>query len=63
MNHENSQSRAMENPNETYETNLQHKFSVNMWCMITGDKLIGPFMSEYHLTVEEYLNFRKDHLP
>jgi hypothetical protein len=31
--------------------------------MVTGDKLIEPFMSEYNLTVEEYLNFLKDHLP
>jgi hypothetical protein len=63
MNHESSQSQAMENPNKTLGTNFQHKFSVNMWCVFTDDKLIGTFMSEYHLTVKEYLSVLKDHLP
>jgi len=31
-----------DNPHGTVESNSQHRFSVNVWCGVIGDQLIGP---------------------
>ena len=35
-----------ENPHETRVTNFQRRFSVNVWCDLLGNRLIGPFVFE-----------------
>ena len=32
------------NPHETSVTNFQKRFSVNVWCGVLGNRLIGPFV-------------------
>jgi hypothetical protein len=41
-NSRNVQTRTHENPRETRVTNFQRRFSVNVWCGVLGEKLIGP---------------------
>ena len=39
-----------DNPHGTVENNYQHRFSLNVWCDVTGDQLIGPYIFPQHLT-------------
>ena len=39
-----------DNPHETSVTNFQRRFSVNVWCSVLGNKLIGPFVFDNNLT-------------
>ena len=32
--------------NNPHETNFQMRFSVNVWCGVLGNRLIGPFVSQ-----------------
>ena len=43
---------ADENPHATVESNFQQRFSVNVWCAVLDDQLIGPFILEGRLTGE-----------
>jgi len=52
-----------ENPYNTVESNFQLCFSVNVWCAVLDDQLIGPFILEGHLTGEAYLQFLQEELP
>lgn len=52
-----------ENPHATYETHFQTRFSVNVWCGIIGNHLVGPFVLEHRLTGQLYLNFLQETLP
>jgi len=54
---------ADENPHATVESNFQLRFSVNVWCAVLDDQLIGPFILEGHLTEEAYLRFLQEELP
>jgi len=58
----NSRVWADENPHATVESNFQ-RFSVNEWCAVPDDQLIGPFILEGHLTRESYLRFLQEELP
>jgi len=40
---------ADENPHATVESNFQLRFSVNVWCAVLDDQLIGPFILEGRL--------------
>ena len=51
---------ADENPHVTVENNFQLRFSVNVWCAVLDDQLIGPFILEGHLTGEAYLRFLQE---
>ena len=51
-----------ENPHATVESNFQ-RFSVNVWCAVLDDQLIGPFILEGCLTGEAYLRFLQEELP
>jgi hypothetical protein len=62
-NNRNSHSWALENPFETTETHFQHRFSVNIWCGVLNNLLIGPFAFQERLTSEHYLNFLQNELP
>jgi len=52
---------ADENPHATVESNFQLRFSVNVWCAVLDDQLIGPFFLEG--TREAYLRFLQEELP
>jgi len=53
---------ADENPHATAESNFQLRFSVNVWCAVLDDQLIGPFILEGRLTGEVHLNFLQEEL-
>jgi len=38
-----------DNPHETRVTNFQRRFSVNVWCGVIGNRLIGPFVFDNNL--------------
>ena len=54
---------ADENPHATVESNFQLRFSVNVWCAVLDDQLIGPFILEGRFTGEVYLRFLQEELP
>ena len=39
------------------KSNIQHRFSINEWCGVTGDQLIGPYIFPECLTSENYPMF------
>lgn len=47
---------ALEKLTEASQTHFQHRFSLNMWCRITGDIHGGLFVFEHHLTAETYIS-------
>jgi len=51
------------NPHATAESNFQQRFSVNVWCAVLDDQLIGLFILEGRLTGEVYLRFLQEELP
>jgi len=52
-----------DNPHGTVESNYQHRFSVNVWCGVTGDQLIGPYILPQRLTGDNYANSLQKELP
>jgi len=52
-----------DNPHETSVTKFQRRFSVNVWCGLLGNKLIGPFVFDDHLTGNTYEVFLRNELP
>jgi len=54
---------ADENPHATVESNFQLRFSVNVWCAVLDDQLIGLLILEGRLTGEAYLRFLQEELP
>ena len=42
---------------------FQHSWSVNCWCGIVGDHVIGPYLCEVRLTGQVYANFLQNVLP
>jgi len=59
----NSHMWADENLHATVESNFQQRFSVNVWCAVLDDQLIGPSILEGRLTGEMYLRFLQEELP
>ena len=53
---------ADENPHATVESNFQLCFSVNVWCAVLDNHLIGPFILEGRLIGAAYLRFLQDEL-
>lgn len=51
------------NPFVTRQTNSQHRFSVNIWCGVLDNRLIGPHVLPHTLTGEYYLDFLQNMLP
>ena len=39
-----------ENPHGTVETNFQRRFSINVWCSMIDDMLIGPVILDDRMT-------------
>jgi len=52
-----------DNPHETSVTNFQKRFSVNVWCGVLGNRLIGPFVFDNNLTGNTYEAFLRNELP
>jgi len=59
----NSHNWAQDNPHGTIVTNFQTRFSVNVWCGIINDMLIGPVIIEHRMTGDSYLHFLQNYLP
>lgn len=54
---------SSDNPRWMRQVDHQHRWSINVWCGILGDKIIGPFIFNGHVNGIMYLNFLRDHLP
>jgi len=52
-----------DNPHETSVTNFQGRFTVNVWCGVLGNELIGPFVFHNNLTGNAYEVFPWNELP
>ena len=45
------------------EANFQRRFSINVWCGIIDDMLIGPVSLDDRMTGQNYLNVLQNELP
>ena len=54
---------SQDHPHATTVTTFQSRFSVNVWCGVIGDKLIGPFVLENNLSGDTYEVFLRTELP
>jgi len=63
FNQHNSHIWAKENPHAIRQRTSQHKFSINIWCGIVGDHLLGPYVLPARLNGTEFLNFIRQTLP
>lgn len=54
---------ADENPHAVVQSRHQHRFSLNVWLGVLGDRLIGPAFLPNRLNGELYLGFLNDTLP
>jgi len=52
-----------ENLHSRVETNFQCRFSINVWCGIIDDMLIGPVILDDRMTTQNYLDFLQNDLP
>ena len=52
-----------DNPHEVHRFRYQHRFSVNVWCGIVGDYLIGPYLLPSPLNGQRYATFLRYVLP
>ncbi|GBO09334.1 hypothetical protein AVEN_124315-1 [Araneus ventricosus] len=50
----------MENPKYTFEVRHQLRWSINVWCEIFNDRLIGPVFYEGTLTGQRHLELLQD---
>lgn len=53
---------ATENPNFIKEVRVQGRQTLNVWCGILGDRIVGPYIFERTLTGEIYVNFLETYL-
>jgi len=51
------------NPHAIVEINSQHRFSVNVWCGVIDNQLIGPAVLLNRLTGRKYVDFLQNELP
>jgi len=54
---------SYDNPHETSLTNIQRRFTVNVWCGVLGNKLIGPYVFDNNLMGNAYEVFLRNELP
>jgi hypothetical protein len=47
---------AMENPHWLRQVEHQRQWSLNVWCGIIDDKIIGPYFIDGHLNGNSYAN-------
>jgi hypothetical protein len=53
---------SADNPFASVESNFQHRFSVNVWCGMIDDHLIGPAILENRVNGQSYLEFLQNNL-
>lgn len=53
---------SSENPLWMHTMLFQHHWSLNVWCGIVGDFVIGPYFFEATITKEAYSNFLRNEL-
>lgn len=53
---------STENNHVVVQHNFQNRFSVNVWCGILGDRLVGPFFVEGNLNQEKYNNLLRNEI-
>lgn len=63
VNRHNSHFWSKTNPVWTRETNAQVRWSVNVWCGILNNTLIGPYFYDGTLSGQRYLEFLENTLP
>ena len=51
------------NPHGTCVIHFQRRFSMNVWCGVVGNRLIGPFVFDNNLTGNTYEAFLRHELP
>ncbi|ENN77846.1 hypothetical protein D910_12250 [Dendroctonus ponderosae] len=54
---------SVDNPHWLRPVECQRPWTVNLWCGILGEKLIGPYIIEGNLTSECYRNLLQNELP
>lgn len=54
---------ADENPHLIRQVDAQHRWSINVWAGIVGERVIGPYFFNRTLTIEIYLDFLSNILP
>lgn len=54
---------ADENPHFMRQVDAQHRWSINVWAGILGQRIIGPYFFDGPLTGERYLHFLSNYLP
>lgn len=54
---------AEENPHWIRQVDHQRPWSVNVWCGVVGDHLIGPYFIDGNLNAEKYSQFLTTDLP
>ena len=59
----NSHRWSHEIPHGTAETNVQRRFSINVWCGMIDYMLIGPVILDDRMTGQNYLDFLQNELP
>lgn len=57
VNRHNSHYWAAENPHWVKEQHVQQKFSVNVWCGVINETLVGPYFLEERLDGKSFLRF------
>lgn len=53
---------ATENPYWLRQVEHQRQWSLNVWCGMIGDKIIGPYFIDGHLNGNSYANFLENQL-
>lgn len=56
-NRKNSHYWSIDNPRLTTEVRAQVRFSINVWCGILGDRIIGPYFYSGTLNGQRYFSF------
>jgi hypothetical protein len=51
------------NPHETRVTKFQRRYSVIVWWVVLGKRLIGPFDFHNIITGKKYEDFKRNELP
>jgi len=63
FNSRNSHVWALDNPHEVKVRGYQHRFSLNVWAGILGNRVIGPYILPNRLNSPTYITFLRDILP
>ncbi|KAJ8869089.1 hypothetical protein PR048_030651 [Dryococelus australis] len=63
INFHNKHAWAQENSHTVEEAKHQHRFSINVWAGIIGDRLIGPYLLPNRLNSAMYHDFIANELP